>query len=142
MGLAFQHVRYPSSTCITTALFEASAPTIVIMRPQRGRPRASSQPASHGTCSERTLEDVSAARLAQVYKVVWQVFLSDYGMWMDYGPSHMSRIERAWQADCSSLQLGDAEYDDLWTINLVSLHQVNNWSETRRPVRRVLVTNS
>ena len=77
------------------------------------------------------------------YRVQWQVYDDDWNEWMDYVPSHNTRIEAAFQQDALQLDIGnEEERRDTWHINLVSLPQKNLHTERVRPIQRVLITHS
>ena len=90
------------------------------------------------------LEEI-AAILARRCKVVWQLYMSEWGYWWDYTEMQSARIESAWQAQHVRVEVGHDGYDDFWIINLVVLTQVRtngpNNTARPRPVRRLLVTH-
>ena len=88
------------------------------------------------------LEDAAAAVLTRTYAVVWQVQLDDWGTWVDFAAQHSERLEAAWEAMASRVELGPRFRPDQWVVDLRQLTQTNQWSGTNRNVRRVLVTNS
>ena len=87
------------------------------------------------------LEDAAAESLASTYTVVWQVQMDHYGTWVDFEAHHTELIERAWMAMTRTIVLGPAHEPDRWLIDLSRLLQKNQWSDTIRNIRRVLVTN-
>ena len=74
--------------------------------------------------------------LAGRYKVQWQVYLQEWDCWKSYSISHNTRIEAAWQAGVSELDVGDDESQrDSWNINLIDMLQRNISTGRSRPRR-------
>ena len=63
------------------------------------------------------------------------------GTWFDFEAHHSELIERAWSAMTQSIVLGPSHDPDRRLIDLGRLIQKNQWSDTIRNIRRVLVTN-
>ena len=79
---------------------------------------------------------------AAAFSVQWQCFLDDRGLWSDYDRIDGAKIEAAWKADQTSVMLGTADEDELWEINFIAMVQRTIKTETRRSIRRVLITHS
>ena len=76
------------------------------------------------------------------YRVRWQVFLREWGIWHQYSEVQSSTIEEAWQHDAREVEIGE-EHDEQepWVINFTALTQTNRYTGTSRPIQRVLVTH-
>ena len=87
-------------------------------------------------------EDASLSQTAAAFSVRWQCFLDHCGLWSDYGRIDGAKIETAWQEDQTSVMLGTADDDELWEIDFTAMVQKTIRTETRRSIRRVLITHS
>ena len=114
------------------------------MPPLLHRPRARSLPPYFDAAAAPLLEEI-AAILAGRCKVVWQLWMSECGYWWDYTDMQSARIETAWQADYTRVEVGHDGREDCWTVNFVAMTQVrtndSNNTGNPRPVRRVYVTH-
>ena len=86
-------------------------------------------------------EDVSFLQRAPASSVQWQCLLYDGGYWSDYDRTDGAKIEAAFQEEKGSVMLGTADEDDQWQINFIAMVQITIKTETRRSIRRVLITH-
>ena len=106
----------------------------------RGRVQSVPASGSHPAAEGPLAEEVDGIRNGR-FRVVWQVYLSEWEVWKAYTDVQSSQIEAAWQAEAAELEVVSVDDGEAWTINLVSLTQTNNYTGTRRPIQRVLVTH-
>ena len=76
------------------------------------------------------------------FYVLWQVYLAAWKVWASYTPEQSKRIEAAWQAMATTVDVGwDADEEEGWPVHLVRMTQWDPHSETSHPVMRILVTH-
>ena len=78
------------------------------------------------------------------HRVVWQCTVRDDSGWawqVDYSRVQSGMLEAAWQADARSVEVDDSDSGNTWTVDFGRMLQINDWTETIRPVRRVIVTH-
>ena len=74
--------------------------------------------------------------------VLWQVYFAKWKVWVSYTPEQSKRIEAAWQAMATTVDVGwDADDEEGWPVNLVRMTQWDPHTETSNPVMRILVTH-
>ena len=84
----------------------------------------------------------AATALVRTYHVVWQVEIDmEWSTWLDYPADQIRRVEAAWQAMATEVQVCETDWSDGWLLDLARLVQVSD-SGTRRRIRRLLVTHS
>ena len=94
------------------------------------------------TRTEDPLEDEVDGILHGRCWVLWQVYLEDWDVWASYTPKQSNRIEAAWRAMATTVDVGWEDDDEEgWPVNLVSMTQWDPNTETSRPVMRILVTH-
>ena len=93
---------------------------------------------------EPCLEDVAAAALAKKLRVAWQVQVDVWTWhgwtfaWKDYDEDVQSRIEAAWNQSARRVEILETD----WIVDFGQMKQINERTDTRRGVRRVLISHS
>ena len=99
-------------------------------------------PLPPNTGSDINSEDLAAALLNTAYKLQWQwCEYKDWVSWCDYTRQQNEKIERAWQTDETTVSVDDDDWPARWVVDLVSLVQKAIEADSRRAVRRVLITH-
>ena len=93
------------------------------------------------TGSDINSEDLAAALLNTAYTVQWQWCEYKDWSWCDYTREQNEKIERAWQADETTVSVDDDDRLARWVVDLVSLVQKSVEVDSRRAVRCVLITH-
>ena len=95
---------------------------------------ARSKSAPAGVCRSEPPadEDTSLLQFERKFSVRWQCFLEEYEMWSDYDPTDGGKIEAAWQAEATSVIVGQME---MYEVSFVAMLQRNRYSEKNRPVQ-------
>ena len=74
------------------------------------------------------------------HQIVWQCWIGkihDTISWADFKPYESLRMEGAWGAHESTVNL--TQNEDAWCIDLALMQQTNLQSGTIRPIRRVVI---
>ena len=80
-------------------------------------------------------EIASSPHTTSGHQIVWQACIGkfhDSMQWADFKPHESLRMEAA-------LANKETTVDDTWSIDLLLMLQINDETQTRRPIRRIVI---